>query len=248
LPARNFGQAPIPRPRAFCRDSRIQPDRRNLKLNNINTKNQMLKIKPSKSAVEKIKSALAALASAEIVDQDADARVREFRSRRDANDLEVERLQTELAVDDEAGILRLASARVRSPLFKKPLEELERKSFAASGEVPVARGEVRGALAAAAREIAEGFHAAVVTALVPLTRDKNFPPWTGDHHPETVQARNFALACGGEVETTLGTTLPELAEMVISGEIPLLPPPNLPTATLVAVSNLPRWQNNPFSA
>jgi hypothetical protein len=206
----------------------------------------MLKIKPSKPTVEKIKSALAGLAAAEVLDRDADARVREFRSRRDANQQEIERLSAGLSPDDEHGILNLAKAQIRQALFNKPIAELERQSFAAAGAIPVAARAVRAPLATAAREVAEGFRAAALAAMRPVTADANFPPWMAARLPEVTGAENFALRCSAEVENSLSISLDKLAEMVIGGEIPLLPEAKLPTPQFIAMSSTPSLANRPF--
>jgi hypothetical protein len=189
--------------------------------------------KLSTPAAEKIREKLAAIRPSISEKERAETARSEEDARLSREEDELDRLEKTVRPDDAMAITRLMELRVKVPARKRGLPAFERAVEEADRKLTEARGDFYQAVAEAAREISEGRRTALIRA-VEAVEDRAFGLWCGDPGPRVVEAERFAAN-----PEQVGLPVEQLAQVVGRGEIPQVKPPELPTAGLVATSQMP---------
>jgi hypothetical protein len=190
---------------------------------------------PPAGTVAQIQTGLAELAAAADSKRAADAVLAEKVSLRD----DVAATAESLAACDPnnaADISQLITARTRLPLFPRIIAAAEKDAAAAAAAEDKARDGLSKAIAAAFGEIASQIEADLAQSFAKLT-DVDFGKWCASRAPAVTQcvalSRNVGLA------TSLGLSLPALAELAVKGKVPSFQPQQAPDAAMVMLSASP---------
>ena len=154
----------------------------------------------------------------------------------DRDESELKEASMNLLPSDNAAIVRVATLKLKLELWPNHIFNLEGDYFRARAQVEAADAGIKTAIAAAASQIAAERKAFVCRLLQPLGDDP-FADWAADRCPLVTEAQRFVRMCSGD----LGLPFEEIAGVVLSGNLPPMPPPNdsRPAHAMAVIGNLP---------
>lgn len=161
------------------------------------------------------------------------------RGLRDAAEQELAQLLKNLVPTDDQAVIRCATLKLKLEIWPDRLRGLEAEVFRGRDLVKAARDAVLAGLAAAACEIRDARKKALQVAVESL-EDGHFAAWCSAQGPRVVEAERFAANPNLAAQRDL--SLEQLAEIVLAGGIPKLPPP----PDLRAQAGFVAWSNAPM--